>query len=542
MFRLFTRLACVALAVLPLACSSSGESDATSAGDHLTGANSAQRGFHFQSYLYAPTTASDHDIQIAIARQVKSGIGALRQPEVSMNDRDSQHNLDPSKWTRQVMTVVDPANPSSTSQVLKVTYPYDDVAVVSNSLASTSAVSYTMLAGDYSAYASTLIQNCSDDTTTDTDSLWYHYTPTMSSCASLIQSELTAIQTETSALHDSSKIGPHEAGRWFMPVTARLDAPQLPGKNYSPEYDRLYGMGTDKSKVIVYAFFGVDTDENNPDDILGQEAIKFLRTMLRAQPNFRPVYTNPGAMLEDVYVEGQKVPNVTYDAIFSWLVDQNNYPAMVGSDPNKIAELRKAALANFTERWIYWDLPVTVSDAAHGSKNVTIEVRTFYGYEDGSPDARQHAQWRYLEAFWYGDVFLYNGHSHFGHGPLEPVLYGPQNFNGNYQIMLVDSCISYNYYHEDFFAMKPGGSQNLDMVLNGLPAYVNDMGVATANFLDGLIDGQQHTYIDLLKGMQIDEPWGESNYDPMRVVDGELDNKFAQSASPITVKVGAPVY
>ena len=542
MFRLFTRFACVALAVLPLACSSSNESDATSADDHLTGANSAQRGFHFQSYVYVPTTASDQDIQTAIARQVKSGIGALRQPEVSMNDRDSQHNLDPSKWTRQTMTVVDPANPSSTSQILKVTYPYDDVAVVTNSLASTSAVSYTMLAGDYSAYASTLIQNCSDDTTTDTDSLWYHYTPTMSSCASLVQNELAAIQTETSALHDSSKIGPHEAGRWFMPVTARLDAPQLPGKNYSPEYDRLYGMGEGKSKVIVYAFFGVDTDETNPDDILGQEAIKFLRTMLRAQPNFRPVYTNPGAMLEDVYVEGQKVPNVTYDSIFSWLIDQNNYPAMVGSDPTKISELRKAALANFTERWIYWDLPVTVSDAAHGSKNMTIEVRTFYGYEDGSPDARQHAQWRYLEAFWYGDVFLYNGHSHFGHGPLEPFLYGPQNFNGNYQIMLVDSCISYNYYHEDFFAMKPGGSQNLDMVLNGLPAYVNDMGVATANFLDGLIDGKQHAYIDLLKGMEIDEPWGETNYDPMRVVDGELDNKFSQSASPITVKVGAPVY
>ncbi|MGH7285800.1 MAG: hypothetical protein ACRELY_30135, partial [Polyangiaceae bacterium] len=125
---------------------------------------------------------------------------------------------------------------------------------------------------------------------------------------------------------------------------------------------------------------------------------------------------------------------------------------------------------------------------------------------------------------------------------LEPFLYGPQNFNSNYQIMLVDSCISYNYYHEDFFAMKPGGSQNLDMVLNGLPAYVNDMGVATANFLDGLIDGKQHTYIDLLKGMEINEPWGEYNYDPMRVVDGELDNQFSQSSSPITVKVGAPVY
>lgn len=544
MLRSIARLALLPLVLLPLACSSSNESDVTTASDnHLTGANSTQRGFHFQSYVYVPTTASDQDIQTAIARQVKSGIGALRTPEVSMNDRDAQHNLDPSKWKRQTLTVVDPSNASFVPySIEKVTFSYDDVAVVTNSLASTNAVSFTMLAGDYSSYAGTLIQKCSDDTTTDVDSLWYHYTPQMTSCASLVTSELSAIGSETSAIHDSSKVGPHEVGRWFMPVTAQLDAPELPGKSYSPEYDRLYGMGTDKSKVIVYAFFGVDTDESNPDDILGQEAVKFLRTMLKAQPNFRPTFTNPGTMLEDVYVGGQKVPNVTYDAMFSWILDQRGYPAMVGSDAGKIGELRKAAMSAFTERWIYWDLPVTVSDAAHGSKDVTIEVRTFYGYEDGTPDARQHAQWRYLEAFWYGDVFLYNGHSHFGHGPLEPFLYGPQNFNDRYQIMLVDSCISYNYYHEDFFAMKPGGSKNLDMVLNGLPAYVNDMGVATANFLDGLIDGRQHTYLDLLKGMEIDEPWGENNYDPMRVVDGELDNAFAQTSTPITVKVGAPVY
>jgi hypothetical protein len=80
------------------------------------------------------------------------------------------------------------------------------------------------------------------------------------------------------------------------------------------------------------------------------------------------------------------------------------------------------------------------------------------------------------------------------------------------------------------------------MVLNGLPAYVNGMGIATAGFLDALIDGKQHTYIDLLKAMEINEPWGENNYDPMRVVDGELDNQFSQTATPLTIGVNAPVY
>ncbi len=529
-------------AFAPLACSSGSPSSAQSGAQDLTGVNSAARGIHFQSYVYVPVTASNADIQTAIARQVKTAIGALRDPEVSLNDRDAQHNLDPSKWQRQTLTVVDPANTGTPAEVVRVTYPYDDVAVVIDSLQSSSAVAFTMLADDYGQHASPLIQSCSDDTTTDTDSLWYHYTPTMASCQALIQGELTAIQTEQQGLGgDVTKVGVHEAGRWFMPVTAKLDPPMFASHDYSPEYDRLYGVGTNKSELIVYAFFGVNADETDPDDILGQEAIKFLRTMLAAAPSFRPVATNPSAMLEDIFVNGQKVTNVTYGAMFSWILDKAGYPAEVGQDPAAIQALRRQAMAKFTERWIYWDLPVTVTDANGNVKKVTIEVRTYYGYEDGSPDARQHAEWRYLEAFWYGDVFLYNGHSHFGHGPLEPFLYGPQNFNANYQIMLVDSCISYNYYHEDFLAMKPGGSKNLDMVLNGLPAYVQDMGIATARFLTSLIDGRQHTYVDLLKAMELNEPWDPA-YDPMRVVDGELDNVFSQTATPLTVSVLPPVY
>jgi hypothetical protein len=51
---------------------------------------------------------------------------------------------------------------------------------------------------------------------------------------------------------------------------------------------------------------------------------------------------------------------------------------------------------------------------------MTIEIRTWHGWEDGSDDIRLHARWRYLEAFWNADIFAYTGHSHFGHGPLEP--------------------------------------------------------------------------------------------------------------------------
>jgi len=512
-----------------LACSDDG---ATSMNDDLTGTSSAERPVSFTSWVYVSPSASDGEISTAIAREIKTSLGALRDDKVAFDDRGAQSNLAPSKWTRALVDVWDPATQTKTGQVLKVTFPYSDKAVVTKALAKQSAIDFTMLAGDYAQHAAPLIQSCSDDTTTDTDSLWYHFAPALSSCQSLIQSEATRIQQEQSKLaNHPGVIGPSEASRWFQPVTAKLGPANAPSQSFSPEYDRLL---EDKSELVVYAFFGVDSDETNPDDVLGQEAFRFWRALLAAQPNFRVTKTDPFAMLLDFYVDGKKLDGVTFDQMWKWVLDKTGFPT---TDAAKNADLRKQAMAKLAERWIYWDLPVTVN-----GKSLTIEVRSFYGYEDGTPEARQHAQWRYLEAFWYGDVFLYNGHSHFGHGPLEPSLYGPQNFNDRYQIMLVNSCLSYNYYHEDFFRMKPGGSKNLEIVVNGSPSYVWGGGQVVANFLSGLISGKQPAYVDLLNATHLNLPWGEKDYDPMRVVDGELDNAYSKSKSPITIVVGAPLY
>lgn len=516
-----------------------GEGASSADDDQLTGTTSAERPIHFEGIVYLRDGASDDDIRGAIAREVKTAIGALRQPMVSINDRAARSNL--SNWTKQTMTVVDPANPASTWNVTKVTYKYDDRAVVTNTLSTRSAVDFTVLADDYSAHLGDLNAACVDEST-DADSLWYHFRPQNSACQSKIQAELGAIAAEQKALagKGANVIGPREASRWFLPLTAKLDAKKLPATAFSPEYDRLFGVGTDKSQLVVYAFFGVDSDETNPDDALAVEAARFVRSLLRSNPNFRVVKTEPFAMLLDFWADGHKVDGVSYDQAMSWIVDKTGFPAGVSADGQN--DLRKQALSKLAERWIYWDLPVSVKDAAGNAKTVTVEVRSFFGYEDGTPDARQHAQWRYLEAFWYGDVFLYNGHSHFGHGPLEPTLYGPQNFNDRYQIVLVNSCISFNYYHQDFLEMKPGGSKNLDMVVNGLPSYVWGGGEVAARFVTGLVSGKQPTYVDLLGSLRLDTPWGERGYDPMRVVDGELDNQFSQSKTPLTVTALPPVY
>jgi hypothetical protein len=527
------------------ACSASPDDTGTTQSDDLTGANSAERAIHFESSVIVEASASDPVIRAAIARQVKTAIGALRDTKVSLDDRDAQSNLSPSKWTRTALTFKDPQNPGATRPLTKITFKYDDRAVVINALSTRSAVDFTMLAGDYAAHADTLRQSCADDSTSATDSLWYHFQPGSASCMGLIQAELSAIAQERKSL-DATSIGPKELGRWFQPTTARLDPAKVPAAKFAPEYDRLFGVGTDKSELLVYAFLGVDgyaaQDAYNPDDILGKEAMKFYRTMLRAQPNLRPVKTEPSAMLLDLYVDGKKLDGVTYERMLSWVIDQTNLPAEVQGNAAKTADLRRQVMTKFAERWIDWVVPMQVTSLSGATKAVNLRVRSYYGQEDGTPDARQHAQWRYLEAFWYGDVFLYNGHSHFGNGPLEPQLYGSQNWNDRYQVMLVNSCISFNYYHEDFLRMKPGGSRNLDMVVNGLPSYVNDGGVASALFFASLTDGTMKSYVDILRGMQLDMPWGEKAYDPMRVVDGELDNTFDQSKAKLSVRALAPVY
>lgn len=513
----------------------------------LTSIVGVERGIHFDGEVLVPVGAADHQISDAIGRQVKTALGALRAEEISLNDRDADNAKDPAKWTVVAVQGTDPSDPAAaTRERWKVRYQYDDRAVVTDELDAVSTVSFVMLAGDYAVHAEELRASCSDDASADADSLWYHFQPQRSACRQLIDGENAAIAAERSALGDDPLvIGPAELGRWFLPVTAQLDAPQLPGRDFYPEYHRLFDVAGERGELVIYAYLGVDgygpEAPYDPDDILAREAMKFYRTVLRGQPNFRPVHTDPFAWLLDVYVDGRKVEGVDYDQMLTWIIDDAGFPPEAAGDPGKEEELRRQALAKFAERWIYWDLPIEVSDGTT-TQRVNVQLRSYFGREDGDPTVRQHAQWRYLEAFWHGDVFLYNGHSHFGHGPLDPALYGPHNFNERYQLMLVNSCISFNYYSQDFIDMKPGGSQNLDVVVNGLPSYVRDGGVATAELLLGLLSNTPRSYGELLEDMQVDLGWWAPDYDPMRVVDGELDNQFSPHDTPLTVSVLPPVY
>ncbi len=503
-------------------------------GDDLTSVGGSAKQIDWDSFVYVAGDADVGTIQSVIARQVKSSLGALREVGVGISDRGALHNLDPAGWSRDTVSVVDTTGHTS-GTLQRVRYHYSDTALVSKTQDPGASFSFVMLFGDYVAGAAALQPACVDEAT-DADSIWYHFAPGQSACAQLVTTEQTTINNDLSKLPPSSspEIPTSDAQRRFVTVRAKLSPIAAAPVKY-PEYDRLWGFGSDRQKLVLYAFVGVEANERDSHDLGAIEFQRLQRTLRARFPKLAVSYTQPQAMLLDFYVDGQKLPNIGWDDVERWMIDDTGYPAAVGSDAQKIEALRQQVIDHFSERWIYWTLPATVTMGGQ-TRQMTVELRTFWGVEDdGTPDTKQRAVWRYLEAFWYGDVFAYAGHSHFGHGPLEPTNYNGSNFPDRYQVMLVNSCLSYNYYDLDFIAMHPEGSRDLEVVMNGLPAYWNGMGESTAKYLIALLDGSNQSWSQLLDSMRINEPWGENNYEPMRGVNGELDNVFDPSKTPLTV-------
>ena len=510
------------------ACASSmGDSESD-----LTSATGAEKRITWQSFVYVQPAATDVEIQKAIQKQIKSAIGAFRKPEIAIQDRDALSNIDPKGWLRDTLNVVDSSKSGQTQQILRVRYTYTDTALTR---AKNTAVEQQMplLFGDYVAKADKLKPPCSDDQKTEADSLWFHFAPQQAQCQAAIKAELDAINAATKGLDPATQLSKQDADRNFVTVRAKLTAVAAPPVKY-PEYDKLWGFGSDRQTLVAYAFFGVDADIANPDDVSAVEHFRFLRTMLAKYPKLQVTKTDPDLLMLDFDIAGQKYV-AKYDEVCNWVVDNAGFPAAAATADLK-ASLRKQAVQHWGERWVYWQLPVAVT-LNKQVRNMTLELRSYWGNEDGKPEWRQAATWRYLEAFWHGDIFLYQGHSHFGHGPLEPVNYATKNFPSRYQVMLINSCVSFNYYDVDFVKMHPGGSQNLDIVVNGLPAFWTKMGEASANYLIGLTDGNGKAWKDILAAMVVKPSWAPAGYDPIRAVNGELDNVFDAKKTPIALTV-----
>ncbi|MEO6418542.1 MAG: hypothetical protein ABIP39_04005, partial [Polyangiaceae bacterium] len=205
---------------------------------------------------------------------------------------------------------------------------------------------------------------------------------------------------------------------------------------------------------------------------------------------------------------------LTFQSILD--AEDGTFPSGISSYADQVA-FKKAAGAKVIKHWLTLEATTKVTIGTAAPQNLGIQVYTYFGVEeDDGP---------YHQAIKNSDVFIYNGHSYIGYGPLDPSNFSASDFPSSYQMMFIDGCVSYNYYDKDYFPLKAGGTKNLEVISNGIEAPSYHSGLALGLFVAALVDGKQHSYRDLLVAAQ--------ETDPLRVVDGEVDNAYSPTKFPI---------
>jgi len=468
-----------------------------------------------EGFVYVPVAASEDAIASAVAAQMRVLFGAARSANVGLAERYPIINR--SSFRADTVTVVDTARPGApTRQLKRVRYTYRSRAVVPRSLESASTVpTVTLFPTGYASRAREIITKCQREDTQNLTAatIWYHFNPTLADCAQVVEAEQKAILADRRALTKPDReVTEREVARLYLPVVMRF-TPLEGNASASPEYQRLY----EDDRFVGYSFFGLD-EENDPYDYGARNYFAWLRAVTAAQPALK-MSVPDGADLLRVQVNGADVPGVTLERVTTWVLDGVDYPEGVTDIP----EFRLALLRQWRGHFVHLSMRANVTTQGR-VRAVPIELRTYYGDEDSDGLG---AVSRYTAAFRDADVFQYTGHSHLGFGPLDPGNYPASTFPNKYQLLMVNSCVSYNYYNQ-FFRLHPGGTANLDTITNGIEVYLEGAGLSSARFMTALIDGRFRNYVDILSDMRVDLPW-ERAHDPNRVVDGELDNAFSQA-------------
>jgi hypothetical protein len=521
-------------AAAPMGCA--GE-ETTTTGDEedLTSVTARERALTIEGYVYVDANASDYTILNAVKRQNKSGFGALRNNDISANNRELAE-IDAKGFVKEKVTVVDPANPTAAgTPALRVRYKYTDRALVPVSMAKRSSLSMALLEGNYQAQSKRILKECTENTAHDQEfesAIWYVFNPTLSSCKTAMGTEQKAIDEARKGLSDpATQIVAGEYNRLYLPVTAKLEGVSTTTKKTYPEYDKLWAGGVQPGKMVISMVGGVMADWAAGEapaviEDMGYTAFfEQMREIFKVRPSFKLVGAD-GVDMTTFTVGTNTIKNVTWADINNWELNRTGYPASITTSADKLA-LRKAVADKIFKHWLHFEAPFSVAIGGAGAKPVTVVINTYYGAESDETPHR--------EAINNSDVVIYNGHSYIGSGPLDPSRYDTSDFPGSYQLFFFNSCVSFNYYEKDFFKMKEGGEANLDMVTNGLESWLSGSGASMGRFVGTLINGKQLSYKDILNETAKGAPGYEVGQDPLRVVDGELGNAYKPTKTPIVV-------
>jgi hypothetical protein len=513
------------LPILAAACSSSGGDDGVSGEEDLTSISARSRSLRFTGVVYVADGASQESILQTVRAQTQTAFGALRTSEMAVNSRELKE-VDARTFRTRKVTAVDPSRPGDAGKpMLEVRYTYRDMAVVPVSMATRSSVALALMGPNYRAQTQRILRECTPNdkhAQEFSSTIWYVFEPSLSQCQTAMRAEQDKIDADRQKLTDKkNQVALSEVERLYLPMTAFLGSDRTNRGDSFPEYDRLYRGGVVPGKLVVSMVNGLidhETHANVTDDSGFGEWIDTLKEVMDEHPGkFKLVKTEPEVDLFH-YTVGSKQVTLTFDDIIKWKAEFGSLGQGLSFDEQK--QLAGELGARVNQKWLTFEMPVKVTIGDEPERDVGVQILTFFGSGSGTGP--------FKHAIKNSDVFLYNGHSFIGFGPLDPRNFTKADFPASYQILFIDGCVSYNYYHKDYIPLKEGGIANLDLVTNGLEAPSFRSGFALGRFIATLINGKQESYISLLRSAD--------DTDALRVVDGELGNKYKPSVTPIRVR------
>jgi hypothetical protein len=517
-------LAAGLLAVLASTAACAATSDEVSQGDEsdLTSVTARSRDLQFVGKVYVDPDSSDSSIAYAVKAQSQTAFGPLRTSDISVNSRELK-DVDASTFKKRSVKVVDPnvANDPG-KDMLEVTYTYKDNAVVAARYSRRTTLPLAVMSPSYRSQTQRILTECTrndSEAQEFSSSIWYVFEPSVSSCKDAIRKEQAQIDADRAKLSDRNLVTKSEAERLYLPIDVKLGADRTnKGVSY-PEYQRLYQGGVQKDKLVVSLVYGLidhDHSAGYAADFNWGELMTTLSEIVSAEDGWRAA---PGPDNVDLssftLASGKKVDN----AGIKDLVNVHDGSDSLGLTYAERKDLDKQIADRTYRKWFAVERPIKVQIGDEAPRDFTDQILVYFGAESDSTPHKYAVK--------NSDVFLYNGHSYIGYGPLDPSNFRAEDFPKSYQILWIDGCVSYNYYEKDYYPLKEGGTKNLELVTNGIEAPSWQSGHAMAQFVATLLNGKNASYRDLLVAAEAT--------DPLRVVDGEVDNEFTPARFPITI-------
>lgn len=480
----------------------------------LTSVTARSRTLEFVGTIYvAPDAADDPSILRAARAQAQTAFGPLRTSDMAVKSRELRE-IDTSTFVKRSVKVVGGASPR---EMIEVKYTYRDDAVVGTSYARRSSAPLALMSPNYRSELERVLREC---TTNDAEArdfastVWYVFEPKLSQCQAAIVAEQARVDADRASLADPEHEVPEsQVNRLYWPITAKLGADKTNRGDSYPDYHRLYRGGVKPNKLVISLVFGLidhgGAGGPSADYNWGELMTTLAETMDSQGGEWRVTSDGPDRVDLGSFKlsSGKEIKNASIQE----LVRVKTGGSSLGLSRDEGIELQRQLSDRIHRRWFTLERSMKVAVGAEAPRDFAVDLMIYWGAaSDPSP---------HRFATKNSDVFLYNGHSSIGYGPLDPKNFASTDFPSTYQILWIDGCVSYNYYNKDYVPLKVGGTANLDLITNGIEAPAYRSGHAMGQFLSTLLNGRGASYRDLLLAARDTEA--------LRVVDGELDNTFS---------------